>query len=51
MQSLIFAAETADLASTTPPGDEFATAALIMTGIALLITAIAAWRVTPRAEH
>jgi hypothetical protein len=51
MQPLIFATETAELASTTPAGDEFATAALVMIGIALLITAIATWRVTPGAEH
>jgi hypothetical protein len=51
MQSLLFATETVDLASTTPPGDEFMTAALVMAGIAMLITAITTWRVTPRAEH
>ena len=51
MQILIFAAEAADLATTTPPGDEFATAALVMTGIALLVTAITTWRVTPKADH
>jgi hypothetical protein len=51
MQSLIFATETAELASATPPGDELMTAALVMVGIAMLVTAIATWRVTPRTEH
>jgi hypothetical protein len=50
MYSLILAAESAELAATTPPGDEFLTASLVMLGIAMLVTAIATWRVTPKAE-
>lgn len=51
MQLFIFAAETAELASTNPPGDDFQTASLVMLGITLLVTAVATWRVTPKAEH
>lgn len=49
MFSLIFAAESAELVSTTPPGDEYMTVALLMAGIAMIATAIATWRVTPKA--
>ncbi len=48
MKSLILAAEQAVPAY---PGDELATAAYIMFGVALLIAAIATVIVTPRAEH
>ena len=50
MLSLIFAAETAELVSTTPPGDEYMTVALLMAGIAMIVAAITTWRVTPRAS-
>jgi hypothetical protein len=50
MLSLLFAAETAELVSTTPPGDEYMTVALLMAGIAMIITAITTWRVTPKAS-
>ena len=49
MLALIFAAETAELVSTTPPGDEYMTVALIMAGMAMIITGITTWRVTPKA--
>jgi hypothetical protein len=49
MLSVILAAETAELVSTTPPGDEYMTVALLMVGTAMIITAIATWRVTPKA--
>ncbi len=50
MESLIFATETAELISATPAGDELMTAALVMLGIAMLIAAVATWRVTPKAD-
>ena len=49
MFSPILAAETAELVSTTPPGDEYMSAALLMAGIGMLVTAIATWRITPKA--
>jgi hypothetical protein len=51
MQSLIFATETAEHISATHAGDELMTVALVMVGIAMLIAAVATWRVTPRADH
>ncbi len=51
MLSLILATETAAVTSTTAPGDDFMTAALTLLGIAMLITAIATWVVTPKGEH
>ena len=51
MLSLVLAAETAELVSTTPPGDEYMTAALVMAGIAFIVTAAATWRITPKASH
>jgi hypothetical protein len=51
MYPLILASESAAAAATTPPGDEFLTASLVMLGIAMIVTAIATWRVTPKAEH
>ncbi len=46
MPSMILAASTAN-----PPGDDWAVAALVLGGVALVITAIATVIVTPRAEH
>ena len=51
MLSLVLAAETAELVSTAPPGDEYMTAALVMAGIAFIVTAVATWRITPKASH
>jgi antibiotic biosynthesis monooxygenase (ABM) superfamily enzyme len=41
----------ADATPAAPPGDGFMTAALVMLAIALLITAITTWVVTPRGDH
>ena len=49
MLSLIFAAETAELVSTAPPGDDYMTLALVMAATAMIVTAITTWRVTPKA--
>jgi hypothetical protein len=51
MQLLIFATETAEQVAATPAGDELMTVALVMLGIAMLIAAVATWRVTPKGEH
>jgi hypothetical protein len=52
MFSLILAAEVAnEVAATSAPGDDYVTASLVLLGIGMLVTAIATWRVTPRAEH
>ncbi len=48
MNTLILAAEASHSA---PPGDDWATAAYVLMGIALLVTAIATVVVTPKAEH
>jgi len=49
MLSLIFAAETADLVSTSHPGDDYMTLALVMAAVAMIVTAITTWRITPKA--
>jgi hypothetical protein len=49
MLSLIFAAETAELVSTTPPGDDYMTLALVMAASAMIVTAITTWRITAKA--
>ncbi len=51
MHQLILASETVEHASTTPAGDEFMTAALVLLGIVMLIAAVATWRITPKLEH
>lgn len=48
MDSLILAAEATEAA---PPGDDFMTIALVMVGVAMLITAITTWMVTPKGHH
>jgi len=48
MHALILAVEAAD---PTPPGDDLMTVALVMVGVAMLITAITTWIVTPRGER
>ena len=48
MLSLILAAEAAE---TTNAGDDFMIAALVLAGVAMLITAIATIIVTPGREH
>jgi len=51
MNPIILASEAADLASTTPAGDDLATVAYVMLGATMLIAAIATWVVTPRGQH
>jgi hypothetical protein len=51
MNPIIFAAEATEHVSSAPAGDDFSTIAYAMCGVALIITAIATWVVTPKAHH
>ena len=51
MSPIILASEAADLVSAAPAGDDLATVAYVMLGVAMLIAAIATWVVTPKGEH
>ena len=47
MNALLFAAEAHHV---DPPGDDFQTAAYLLLGIVMLVTAVATWIVTPKGE-
>jgi hypothetical protein len=51
MNPIILAAEATEHVSTAPAGDDFLTFAYAMFGVALVITAIATWIVTPKGHH
>ncbi len=51
MNPIILAAEATEHVLAVPAGDDFLTVAYAMFGVALIITAIATWVVTPKAHH
>ncbi len=51
MNPIFLAVEATEHVSTSPAGDDFLILAYAMFGVALLITAIATWVVTPKGHH